>query len=144
MPKPSGEGSLRNILIAIAALSLIVSVVAVVVAVLAYQKYLVPITLSVSQAVPSGNNAVYIDSAVNPIGLTLANDMRPYVGKVYRIWSLTAQAHTVSITTGQSVSTFTGGTRIATFGGAIGDGFVFEVISANHAVVISSTNVVFS
>ncbi len=143
MPKP-GEGSLRNILIAIAALALIVSVVAVVIAVLAYQKYLTPVTLSVSQAVPSGVNAVYIDSAASPIGLTLANDMRPYVGKVYRVWSLTAQAHTVSITTGQSVSTFTGGTRVATFGGAIGDGFVFEVISANHAVVISSTNVVFS
>jgi hypothetical protein len=138
------QKSARNLVIAIAVFSLLVSAAAVGVAVFAYNRYSTVKNLSVSQTIPPSSSGVYIESASTPIALTLPNDMSEYIGRVYHIWSLTAQPHTVTISTGLAVSKFTGMTGTATLGGAIGDGFVFEVISANHAVILSSTNVVFS
>lgn len=93
----------------------------------------------------SGPLAHYLDGTAAPLAMTLENDLSARVGKVYRIWSRTAQAHTVRISSGALISTWdSAGSTLATFGGAIGDGFVFEVISRNQCVLISVNNVVFS
>ena len=136
--------SARNIVIAVAVFSLIISVVAVVLAGIAYSYIFSPSNISVSQPFPTSPNPIYITSAANPITLILPNDMTPYVGNVYRVWSETAQPHTVSISAGTLTSTFTGGATLATFGGAIGEGFVFEVISSSRAVIWTVNGVTFT
>jgi hypothetical protein len=94
-----------------------------------------------SGLLPTTPYVFYVDSSAIPAAMILPNNLAPYVGNVYRVWSRTSQAHTITI---QGLgSTFNGGATTATFGGAIGDGLEFEVISANFIRVISAVNVVF-
>ena len=74
--------------------------------------------------------------------MTLVNDLSPFLNKEYAIYSRTAFAHTITIAAG--ASTWNGADKIATFGGAIGDGFKFRVLDTNLIAVTSNTNVAFS
>ena len=76
--------------------------------------------------------------------MVLENDLGSRIGRVYRVWSRSAQPHTVRITSGALATTWDGTSTLATFGGAIGDGFVFEVISKTQTVLLSVNNVVFT
>ena len=76
--------------------------------------------------------------------MTLPNDLGHLVGIRFRVWSRTAQPHTIRIAAGGLNPTFDGTNKLATFGGAIGDGFVFEVIDRNRIVVEPVRNVVFT
>ena len=86
----------------------------------------------------------YLDSTGTHLAMNLENDLSVRVGRIYRIWSRSAQPHTVTILNGAQTSTWDGVNKKATFGGSIGDGFVFEIIDKNKIAVISVTNVVFS
>lgn len=100
-----------------------------------------PSLISYGGPLPVTPYVFYITASGSPAALTLPNNLANYVGNVYRIWSLTNQPHTITI---QGMgSTFNGAATVATFGGAIGDGFVFEVISANFIRVIQAVNVIF-
>jgi hypothetical protein len=92
---------------------------------------------------PSSPYAFYLgkDSTVT-VDLTIsANDISNYIGKVYRVWSLSNKPHT--ITCGSGI-TFDGVNSKATFGTDIGDGIVFEVISTTRIAVISVSGVTLS
>jgi len=103
--------------------------------------YSVPTVLYTSGVLNYSPYGIYLAGTGAPQTMTLPNDLSPYVGKIYRVWSLSNQPHQVQIS--GVGSTFTGGGVTATFLGGIGDGFVFEVISKNFISVISSTNVNF-
>lgn len=94
-----------------------------------------------SGLLPTTPYVFYVDSSAVPAAMVLPNDLSPYIGNKYRIWSRTSQAHTVTIS--GLGSTFNGAATTATFGGAVGDGFEFEVISGNFIRVTSPVNVVF-
>lgn len=92
---------------------------------------------------PSSPYALYLgkDSTVT-VDLTIsASDISNYIGKVYRVWSLSNKPHT--ITCGMGI-TFDGVNSKATFGTDIGDGIVFEVISITRIAVISVSGITFS
>lgn len=105
-------------------------------------RYSTPSIVSVSGVLNYNPYVVYLAGTGAPQTMTLPNDLTPYIGKVYRIWSLTNQPHRLQIS--GIGSTFTGGGTIATFGGGNGDGLVFEVISKNFIAILSNTNVVFT
>lgn len=88
--------------------------------------------------------AHYLDSTGSAMAMVLENDVSGRVGRIYRIWSRSARAHTVTILNGARSTTWDGVNKKATFGGSIGDGFVFEVIDKDKIAVLSVTNVVFS
>lgn len=88
-----------------------------------------------SGTLPSSPYPIYLNQAAFALAMVMPTDLSGLVGNVYRVWSLTAQPHTVTIPSTN---------QIATLGGAIGDGFVFEVISANRIVVWNAINVVFN
>jgi len=73
--------------------------------------------------------------------MTLPSDLSAYLDNFICLFSKTAFAHTLTAGVG---ATFDGVNNIATFGGANGDGFCFQVISATRAVVRSNNNVAFS
>ncbi len=100
-----------------------------------------PYYVKASMPMPPSPYAFYLgkDSGAT-IELTLSSDLSSYVGKVYRVWSLSDKPHRVI----SGSATFDGGNHIATFGGAIGDGMVFEVISGTRIAMISSTGVTLS
>ncbi len=137
--------STRNILISVAAFALVISVVFAVLAGFAYAeayRYSTPLALYVNQQMPGSPFIFHVGGSALPVALTLPNDLTPYVGRVYRIWSVSPQIHTLAIQgTGTS---FDGTNTLATWGGAIGDGLEFEVLQANRIVLISVNNVVFS
>ena len=125
-------------------LAVIISAIAITVGGLAYTYYgysTSPSPIYGSGPLPSTPYAFYIRSSAVPVQIVLPADLTPFVGKVYRIWSLTAQGHTIVI--GGGFNYFNGAANTATFGGAIGDGFEFEVISPTFVRVISDVNVVF-
>lgn len=101
-------------------------------------------TIKAGGVLPSSPYSVYLDSPSIPLAMILPNTLEGRVGKVYRVWSSSAQAHTIQIDAGNQDPTFDGTSTLATFGGAIGDGFVYEVIAPNRIVLISVNNVVFS
>lgn len=134
----------RTATFAAAILAVIVAAIAIGLGSAAYSYYgyfTSPASITGSGLLPSTPYAFYIDSSAIPANMILPNNLSEYVGKVYRIWSRTAQAHTVTIS--GLGSTFDGVATTATFGGAIGDGFEFEVISANFIRVTNPVNVVF-
>jgi len=94
-------------------------------------------------ALPATPYPIYLNQAAAPLGMILPSTLDGRVGNVYRVWSLTAQPHTISIAAGGGI-TWDGVNTVATFGGAIGDGLVFEVIAKNKVVVLSVINVAFS
>lgn len=135
----------RTAIFALSILCVAAAIAAIVVAVLAYtnyQNFSAPASVLGSGPLPNAPYAFYIDSAGAAAALVLPNDLSGYVGNIYRVWSRTSQPHTLTLY-GMG-TTFDGTTRVATFGGAIGDGLVFEVIAPNRAVVIASVNVVFT
>lgn len=88
---------------------------------------------------------VHLDSTAAALAITLPNDLSKYnMGKIYMIHSNTAQPHTVTIDPGTLTTTFDGVNTAATFGGGVGDGFAFKVISKTRAVVMSPINIVFN
>ena len=136
-----------RIVVATVVLSLLVSVAALVLAVLAYQDAQAVQSSQVhliSRPLPSSPYAHYLAATDAPLTMTLENDLIGRVGKVFRIWSRSAQPHVVQIVVGGQNPTFDGSSKTATFGGAIGDGFTFEVIDRNKIALVSVTNVVFS
>ncbi len=137
--------STRNILISIAVFALIIAIPFAVLAGLAYtgtNQFTSPLAIYVAQQMPVAPYIIHIGGSSIPVALTLPNDLTPYIGKIYRIWSVSPQIHTVSIQgTG---TTYDGVTTVATFGGAVGDGFVFEVLQANRIVLISTNGVTFT
>jgi hypothetical protein len=135
----------RTAIFALSILCVAATIAAIVVAALAYtnyQNFSAPASVMGSGPLPNAPYVYYIDSAGAAAALVLPNDLSGYVGNIYRVWSRTAQPHTVTLY-GMG-TTFDGTTRVATFGGAIGDGLMFEVIAPNRAVVIASINVVFT
>jgi hypothetical protein len=134
----------RGALMAASILAICAGVVAAVLGGLAWTQlgyYNSPGLVYGSGILPVNPFVFYIAAAGTPVAMTLPNDLTPYIGNIYRVWSKTAQAHTLTIS--GLGSTFDGVATQATFGGAIGDGLIFEVIAANRIVVISSVNVVF-
>lgn len=102
------------------------------------------VVVRLSTVLPSSPNAILLDSASVPLSMTLPNDLSHLVGLRFRVWSITAQPHTIRIATGAYTSTWDGSNKLATFGGAIGDGLVFEVIARDRIVAEPVRNVVFS
>lgn len=98
----------------------------------------------INSVIPTTPQGHYLDSTAIALSMALPNDLSGYVGRVYRIWSRSAKAHIIQIASGGFNPTFDGINKVATFGGAIGDGFVFEVTDKDKIVIISVNNVVFS
>lgn len=99
-------------------------------------------SLVVSGLLPTTPYTFLINAAANPITLQMPGNLQDYgTATPYAIWSLTAQQHVIQLGLG---ATFDGTNTRATFGGAVGDGLVFQVISATRVAVISVNNVVFS
>lgn len=99
-------------------------------------------TLTVSGVLPATPYTFLINSAANPITIQMPGNLNGYgTATSYAIWSLTTQQHVIQLGLG---ATFDGTNSRATFGGAIGDGIVFQVISSSRVAVISVNNVVFS
>jgi hypothetical protein len=88
--------------------------------------------------------AANLDSTGAPLAMTIPNDLSAYIDKDYKIFSRTAQPHIVTISAGSLMTTWDGVNTVATFGGAVGDGFVFRVIDKNHIVILFVNNVAFS
>ena len=101
-------------------------------------------TIKAAGVLPASPYSVYLDSPSLPLAMILPNTLGDRVGKVYRVWSSSAQPHTIQINAGNEDPTFDGTSTLATFGGAIGDGFVYEVIAPNRIALIAVNNVVFS
>lgn len=99
---------------------------------------------TISGAILSQPYAAHLDSSAALIAMTLPNDLASYIGKQYSVYSTTAQPHTITIAGGVHTTTWNGVNTIATFGGAIGDGLTFRVISESRIVIVSVTNVAFS
>ena len=131
--------------LAAAILAVIIAVVAIVLGGLAYtnvSRFTGEVSIHSSGALPDSPFPIYLNQAAAPLAMLLPIDLGNRVGNVYRVWSKTAQPHTLTIASGGA--TWDGTNRVATFGGAIGDGLVFEVIDATKVVVWTSINVAFS
>ncbi len=139
------HSSTRNIVISVAAFALVIAVLSAIMTYYAYSeayRYSQTAQIYVSSELPISPYTFRVGGSATLVELTLPNNLAPYIGKIFRIWSVSPQIHTLTIMgTG---STFDGSSTVATFGGAIGDGFVFEVVTSNLIVVISVNNVVFS
>lgn len=85
-----------------------------------------------------------LDATAAPLAMVLPNDLSDYVGKTYQIYSRSNQPHTVTIAAGSLTTTYDGVNTIATFGGAIGDGFTMFVLDKNRVVILHSVNIAFS
>lgn len=133
----------RGCTLATSVLAVLISIAAIVVGVLAYvylQYHIAPAIIRGSGPIPSSPYVFYVDAAGAPAAMILPNDLSEYVGKVYRIFSRTSQPHTLQLSgTG---NTFDGIGSTVQFGGAIGNGLVFEVIAPNFVVVHVAKNVV--
>lgn len=136
-----------NILIGISVFILILSVCALIFA--AFQYYAVEdITgVYITQAngvIPSHPFTTHLSAAAVAQLMTLPNDLSPYIGGPgFTVFSTTAQIHTITIQSGVLSSTWDGVNTVATFGGAVGDGLKFDVISKNR-IVATPINVAFS
>ena len=135
----------RGFTLATSLLAAIFGIAAIVLGALAYsylQYHIDPAIIRGPGPITSSPYVFYIDASGFPAELILPNDLSDYVGKVYRVWSRTSEAHTIRIA-GFGV-TFNGVGSTLTFGGAVGDGVVFEVISPAFVVIHNSRNVVIS
>jgi hypothetical protein len=101
-----------------------------------------PTSIYVSQFLPPTPYPFYIEGSGMVLVLTLPSDLSAYRGNIYRIYSNTAQSHIVQIASGGAK--FDGITTTATFGGQIGDGFDFELITSKFVNVKFVKNVIFS
>jgi hypothetical protein len=125
----------------------VASIVAVIVGGIAISKanrlHSTAIYTTTSATLTSQEENHFLDASAAPMALLLPADMTDYVGGVYRVYSRTAQAHTVTIALG-GATYYGGSARVATFGGAIGDGFEFLVLSPTIVQVTDVRNVIFS
>lgn len=131
--------------LAAAILAVLISVAAIVLGALAYNnvsRFTGEVLIHSSGTLPDSPFPIYLNQAAAPLAMLLPIDLGNRVGNVYRVWSRTAQSHTVTLAAGGP--TWDGTNRVATFGGAIGDGLVFEVIDTTRVVVWTSINVAFS
>ena len=98
-----------------------------------------------SATIPAKTFTSSLDSTAAPLGMSMLNDLTDYVsGNVYAIYSNTAQPHTVTLIDGVLATTWDGVNTVATFGGAVGDGITFRVISSTNIVIENIINVSFS
>lgn len=135
----------RGAVIAAAILAVLISVLAAVLGGLAYTnvgKFTGEVLISQSGPLPDSPFPIYINQAATAVNLELPIDLENRVGNVYRVWSRTAQPHTLRIAA--MGATWDGANRVATFAGGIGDGLVFEVTAPNRIVVWTVNNVIFS
>jgi len=135
----------RGAVIAAAILAVLISIVGATLGGLAYTnvgRFTGEHLIHSSGPLPESPYPLYLNQAALPLNLELPIDLSNRVGNVYRVWSLTAQPHTLTIAA--SGATWDGANRVATFGGAIGDGLVFEVTAANRIVVWTVNNVIFT
>ena len=120
---------------AIIVLSSIAAVIGVVFGVLAYNSAAQSTTFASivrDGVLPDSPYALYLDAPMAALSMTLPIDLTPRIGVIYRVWARTAHPHTIQTPLG-----------LATFGGARGDGFVFEVIARDLIVVHVVNNVIF-
>ena len=132
----------NNAIVALSVFAILISAVAVLLTGLQYTSVYYWTTVSYvqsSQPMTVSPFAFYIGGANIPLNLQIPNDLTNYVGKVYRVWAVDA-GHAHTVTSGTATFDMVG-SKVMTFGGAIGDGFMFEVISPNRIVIISATNV---
>jgi len=124
----------RGFTLATSVLAIMFGIAAIVLGALAYsylQYDIAPAFVRGSGPIPPTPYVFYVDAG-SAAAMVLPNDLSAYVGKVIRIWSRTSQAHTLTID--GFGSTFDGLGNTVQFGGAIGDGVVFEVILPNLVV----------
>lgn len=101
-------------------------------------------SLTTSQPIRPTPYAFHLDSSAAPLAMSLPNDLSAYVGRVYAIYSRTDQPHTVTIDSGTLATTWDGVNKVATFGGAKGDGLTFRVLAKDLVVVLQTKNIAFS
>ena len=136
-----------NMIVAFSVVGVLCAIAAIVVAVLAYNAANFPTSFVVHQSDGILSNSIsshYLESSGVPLAMTLPSDLSNYIGRKYSVWSTTSQVHTIRIASGGFDPTFGGTATLATFGGAIGDGLVFEVMAKNLIVAIQVFNVVFT
>ena len=109
-----------------------------------FGKFTSPRVHLASAELPPSPFVQFLAATGAPLAMTLPNDLTPYLGKTYRIFSASAQPHTVTISAGTLATTWDGVNTIATFGGAKGDGFEFTVIAKDLVTVLPPKNVGFS
>lgn len=148
MPTPTKQDVWiwRGAVLAAAALAVIAGVLGCILGGIAFSTdshFNHPHRIRVSGEIGSTPYVIHLDQATSPLAMTLPTELSSRVGNVYRIWSLTAQPHTITIGGGTG-TTWDGTNTVATFGGSAGDGFVYEIISPNKIVIWSVTNVAFS
>lgn len=97
-----------------------------------------------SQEIPISPFGHHLDGKGAPLAMTLPNDLSNYIGITLNVYALDAQPHTITIDSGTLTSTWDGANTVATFGGAIGDGITFRVLSKNMITVQFTKNIVFS
>ncbi len=98
-----------------------------------------------SGPISASTSVHFLDATDGALTMTLENDFSGRVGEVYSIVARSAQMHTVTILSGGQNPTFgPGSAKIAKFGGAIGDGFVFQITSANTMFIWFVNNVDFN
>lgn len=141
--------NLTNFFCATTILCVAVSVAALVVASVALSqanRTLTATSYLVSGRIHHHTLSHFLDAPAAPLAMTLPYTLDAYAGPLeYCIHSTTAQSHTITIDEYvPNQATWDGTNRVATLGGAIGDGFCFKVISPTRAVVTSVTNVAFS
>lgn len=141
------EWGCKEFLCSIVILAVIASVASVVVAGVALQRVnynLMPNAYDEAQALVASDLSVQI-TANEAISITVPNDLLDHVGRTYTVYSTTAFAHTLEISTvGPLTTSWDGVNKKATLGGAVGDGLTFVVIDRDKIVVTSNTNVAFS
>ncbi|MDB9801158.1 hypothetical protein OAB94_02150 [Flavobacteriaceae bacterium] len=145
--KNATKKNLAGALCALSILSIAAAIIALAIGILAYGG--VGNNITARSYTASGEIAIkpytaHLDSSAAPIAMTLPNDLTPYIGMVRAIYTTTAQPHTVTIQSGTYVSTWDGINTVATFGGAIGDGLTYRVISKNRITILPPTNIVFT
>lgn len=133
----------RGAIIAISVLAIIVAAVAIGLAGFAIShnnNESGPRLLYISGPLPSTPFVTYIDQAAAPLAMTIPLGGFA-AGNVYRIWSRTAQPHTLTL---QGGATWDGVKTVATWSGAIGDGLVFEFLDSTKVGLHTVKGVVFS
>ena len=106
--------------------------------------YSTQITVYTNDGQIENNPLSFALDSTTALARSLPNDLQSYVGRVFKVYSRSAQAHTVTLTAGTLTTTWDGTNTVATFGGAIGDGLTFLVLARDKIVILSNTNVVFS
>ena len=101
---------------------------------------LVPFTHTAAGPLQTGVKEQYIEVAA-AAAMTLPGDLSAYINQIICLTSKTAFAHTLTLGAG---ATFDGVNTVATLGGAVGDGFCFQVFSSTQVQIRSLLNVAFA